>query len=301
MENGNNINANSNLEVEKKKNNKGLLIIIIILLSILILLFTYYLFFFESDNNGNDIKSDNDIVEKDEDKSETSTDEKEIIKDLDLNDPTVKKLSDRVIGICTNNLISDYNDYFYKQDYLDIKNRSLEFKIFLSTYQIFADALNSNSSNVTLTESEVKNAYESLFGENGGYKPTSFTSICGVKFEYKNGIYDSHVSGSSGDGPQCGDTSAGFSQSSLAFAKNIITSTEEKIELYEYYYYEDYSQGDDPIYYSDYNKKNIFFTGDSITKGEVINKYKDKLGQYKYTFIKDSDGVYVFTSVERVK
>ena len=148
----------------------------------------------------------------------------------------------------------------------------------------------------------VKNAYFELFGKDSKYEKTSFSlANCdganGYNWSEKNTRYEAEIL----DG--CGGTTYGGTMSKLGYAKQITSSNLDRIELYEYFAYENPSVDSDVInYYSDYNRTNLITSTTSIyTNEEFFNKFSNQVGVYKYTFEKDRYGTYVFISVEKVK
>ena len=88
--------------------------------------------------------------------------------------------------------------------------------------------------------------------------------------------------------------------SKLGYAKQITSSTMDKIELYEYFALEVVDT--DIKYYSDYNQTNLITSAtDKYSVDDFFTKFTEQVGLYKYTFEKDINGTYVFTSVEKVK
>lgn len=262
--------------------------------------------FFTNKDNSNKL-SNEEIIEQKNNSNDKEEDNKEKVVDLSLDSTVVRSLSDRVIGIYTNNQISNYIDYFYKRDKIILANEPLNMRLAISSHHLATNYCKyaPNLENTYLDESLVKDAYESLFGKNGKYQPTSFNGDCGIEYHYdkKDLKYKSKVPAG------CGGTSCGGSFSKLGYAKQIITDKTDTIELYEYYYR---LNGDDVCIkgegkgvakiYSDYNSKNlILLTKDIIKEEQIFANYRDKLGLYKYTFVKDNSGTYVFTSVEKIK
>jgi len=300
------------MEEKKVNSTNKLLIVLVVLLSLLVGGFGGYIVF--SHISKNDSKNFNKIEGEaiDKDKHESGNKDnidEEIVKDLSLDSTIVQTLSDKVIGVYTNNLLSKYEDYFYKNDKVILVDEDITFKLSLAAETIsdyfkrdnFGYNCDSGVCGVSyIDEDSLKQAYYSLFGNNTTYTRESFnlsgcTSSSNYTWSSVNNRYETKIP----DG--CGGTVCGGTISKLAYAKQITSSTVDKIEIYEYFYKE--VCGDNiNYYYSDYNKNNLIGSTTNLSNPEdVFTKYTDKLGQYKYTFVKDSDGIYVFTSVEKVK
>lgn len=247
---------------------------------------------------------------KDDFKNNDNNDKEQVvIIDLSLDNSKVKNLSDKVIGVYTNNMMTSYEDYFYKKDRIAMSEEDMSFKLSLAAetvsgffgYDETNYDCNTGICGISFVSEElIKDAYFDLFGKEAYYERASFSvATCqgrdGYTWSQENNRYESEVSGG------CGDAVCGGSESKLGYAKQIISSDIDKIELYEYFYYvQCLDDGEGSNIYSDYNKTNLIHVG-YLNSEEVFSKYKNQLGQYKYTFEKDKYGTYVFTSVEKVK
>jgi len=239
--------------------------------------------------------------------------EQEIIIDLSLDNSTVKNLSDKVIGVYTNNEMADYIDYFYKKDRILLNEQDISFKLSLAL-ETLTDLFDFNSDGYDcntgicgisyISEEIVKDAYFDLFGNDAHYERALFTnsnSNCsgseGYVWSDENNRYESVSYGG------CGGFVFGGTISKLGYAKQITSSNLDRIELYEYFAYEAPSVDSDVVrYYSDYNRTNLIIsTTDRYSNDVFFNEFVDDVGIYKYTFEKDKYGTYVFTSVEKVK
>lgn len=235
-----------------------------------------------------------------------------IYKDLLISDSVVKDLSSKVIGIYTNNMLSRYSDYFYKRNKITLADEDISFKLSLaaesvrSSFSVSNDGYNCDSGVCGISyidEATIKNAYYNLFGSTGYSRATFYVADCvgsdGYTWSSQNNRYEANVV----DG--CGGVSFGGAISKLGYAKKISSDSETTIELYEYFAYQYPGDEDEEVnYYSDYNKTQLI-TSISIekdySKDEFFSNFSNKSGLYKYTFKKDKDGIYVFTSVEKVK
>ena len=260
------------------------LLIIIVLISSITIAFTVG-YIMSVDNNQVEKNPDIGVVEK---QDETTI-------DLNENSTLVKALSEKVLDIYTNNEFSHYMDYFYKQDTLELDSADSKFKLSLAS-----ESLDSSIFDVTdegrymvISEEEIKESYESLFGLNTYQRGDFYNAVFTFIWSEQNQDYRTLVLNGLG-GATCGGV-----QTDFAYAKQIKSSLENKIEIYEYFYVADC--GENIQYYSDYNKTNLIMTSSSISKEEMLEKYSNQLGIYKYTFVEDINGIYVFTRVEKVK
>lgn len=292
-----------NNNVNKKIN--ILTALVVVLIALVIILGGSFAYMYFGDNTGNDVPMWG-----------NGQNSGESIKDLSLDDPVVKELSDKVIGAYANNYASSYEDYFYKRDKIVLANEDISFKLSLTAESLF-DSFKTYDEGYDcdtgvcgisyIDEATLKNAYYKLFGNDSEYSRATFT-VGGCSGEYKwsneNNRYESLIEGG------CGGATCGGVDGELAFAKQITSTNENKIEIYERLYYLDCAT-DGEYYYYDYNKTKLIGAMDSILPSNInsyddereyiFNNYADKLDMYKYTFVKDSNDNYAFTSVEKVK
>lgn len=234
----------------------------------------------------------------------SNNDESGEITNLQLSDDLVKNLASKVIGRYDSNTLH-YTDYFYKRDKVILANESLEFRLSMAANavasnlkSIGSDCKNDIGGIYYIDENTLKESYYEIFGKDSVYNRTSFhiSYICGPgTFNWSdiNNRYEANaICG-------CGGGAIGGTMTELAYAKQVKTKIETKIEIYEYFAFVDYSS-EKIKYYSDYAQKNLI-NSDQITTANIFEKYKDKVGLYKYTFVQDDNGTYVFTSVEKVR
>lgn len=290
-----------------EKNNKLWLGILIgVLASLVVGLVGYIVYDKVLSNDVDEVVDTKDDFNNNDDKVQQ---EQEIIIDLSLDNFTVKNLSDKVIGVYTNNMMTSYEDYFYKKDRIVMSEEDMSFKLSLAAETVSGffgkdknvyDCSNGICGISYATEELIKDAYFDLFGKDSQYERLSFSvancdGVEGYNWSEENKRFESKILYG------CGGAVCGGSESKLGYAKQIISSDIDKIELYEYFYYvQCLDDGEDSNIYSDYNKTNLIHVG-YLNSEEVFSKYKNQLGQYKYTFEKDKYGTYVFTSVEKVK
>ena len=287
------------MENEVKKSNKGLYAIITILCIAVLGLggFIVYDKFIKEDKEKSNI-SDNQT-------SKDNTDSKLVETTLSNDDPKVKDLANKVIGVFTNSILFgdyfEYNNYFYKKDKVILKDESLKFKLSLAAAKMEIKSLE-NDDNIIyyIEENDLKDTYYSLFGKDSNYERTDImVDNCpnSLSWSNENNRYEKVVPKTGG----CGGTSFGGVYVKLGYAKQKKNSNTDIIDLYEYFI----SLNPEKGVYSDYNNTNLITTFTNYDNNkiidEVVNEYEDKVGIYKYSFVKDSDGNYVFTSVEKVR
>ena len=235
------------------------------------------------------------------------------VKDLSLNSTIIKQLSKDTIGVYTNNIISEYADYFYRKDKIILEEEDISFRLSLAAETIsdkFEEDRVGYDCNTGICgisyidEENLKNAYYSLFGTSSKYERANFSlASCagydGYKWNEEKNRFEAEIK----DG--CGGANCGGSVSKVAYAKEYISNDSDKIEIYEYYIKVDCAL-DSNVFnvYSDYNATNLIYTAKTMEDASIaslLNTNKDKLGLYKYTFEIDKNDTYVFLSVEKVK
>ena len=90
----------------------------------------------------------------------------------------------------------------------------------------------------------------------------------------------------------------------VASAKNVITSTEDRMDIYEYYVYKELPSDTNPMfnYYSNNTKENLIISIVEEIDDTIFNDYSDSVGLNKYVFVFDKvTNEYVFKNIEKVK
>ena len=238
-------------------------------------------------------KSDNERVESNS-SVDVKNNENEVITDLSLDSTIVKSLR--------NIINSDSEEHLYKNNKVIFADEDITLKLTIAATYIsnlfMTDEYGYDCSNgicgISYTsEDKIKNAYYEIFGKDSKYNRSNFYvyNNCGTySWSEENNRYEAKMSFG------CGGAWCGIPMIKPAYAKLITSFSENRIEIYDYFYYSECEGG----YYSDYNKTNLI-TDSNISEEELFNNYTDKLGMYKYTFVDEGNGNYVFTSVERVK
>ena len=288
-----------NLNIKQNKSGStGLGIIIGLLIAVIVGMGAYIVF-----DKVIDKHKDEGTKETTPKSSQTTTTEKE----LDINSDLIKKLS-KVVGAYKNDELSKYTNYFYKNKKVILKDEPLEFRLSLAARTLDNSSFKEDKTDFDpengkfgiayVSEDLVKDAYKNIFGTTSDYKRSNFDlGNCANDYTWSstNNRYESpYIEG-------CGGSSCEWINSKVSSAKQITTKSEDKIEIYEKII--NFSGCESTMkYYADYDKTNLLEEVSSVLDEEVLfNKYSDKASTYKYTFVKDSAGNYVFTSVEKVK
>lgn len=248
------------------------------------------------------LSNNSESIENNNNNDENNDINKAGVINLDLSSDLVKDLSSKVI-----NNYSVSSIYFYERDKIIIEDEPMSFKLALAselaeTKSLGSDCQNNKEGIIYIEEQELVNAYYEIFGSEVKYeKVSSFyrSRYCSAKYNWSsiNNRYEAKgVCGCGGGGPMDGPVTQ------LAYAKQEKNNEETKVELYEYFALSIWDDEESKYkYYSDYNKTNFIGLDVYNSKIDFFNKYSEQLGLYKYTFVQDNNGTYVFTSVERVK
>ena len=223
-------------------------------------------------NNGVDnskVLFDENIIKKDEEKGNISLDDSII---TNLMKPFYDGNKPR-LGI-----INSYFDSFHKDGVskISVADLSNDIKIIMA-YGNFGFYK-------TISEKELIESYKIIFGSDSDYKREDKILLCpGPSLVYSNGMYVEDK-----DDIGCGGYTMDKDIATLAYA----LKDDKKIEVYEYFIV--FAESDDTIY-----------SGDKVIgkkeKGKDFIVNPDDALLYKYVFEKNNEGLYVFSSVEKVK
>lgn len=275
--------------MEKNKNN---FIPVVIVLIILLLGLSGYVVYdkflsnigknIENNDNNSNVNNDDVII-------------------LDLSSDLVKDLSSKVI-----NNYSVSSIYFYERDKIIIKDEPMSFKLSLASELVETKSLGNDCQNgkegiLYIEEQELVNAYYGIFGSDIKYEKVSSidkSRYCSDEFHWSNTNNRYEAKGVCG----CGGGSIDGPITQLAYAKQVKNSEKTKVELYEYFVLSvwDYEKSK-YRYYSDFNETNLIEVNSNSSNDEFFEKYSEQVGLYKYTFVQDDNGIYVFTTIEKVK
>lgn len=281
-----------------KKSGNILLIVITVLLIVLIGIGGVLIYQNLRDDRQvtNEDSSEN---KKEEDNDSSLDQEKTVVKDLSLNSTVVQELSSLFYNKYNNaDTLSDldgYDNYFYLDSKFDVSSLTNEFKLWM--------VLKKNDFPTSIEEYDLKEKFYSIFGDKVVYTHLEKINSKGgmVFYSYKDGTYyKDYLNDGIGNDAICGG-----SRSKLLTAQEIIENNITRIEITEAVAFEKCpfadSIEDDSIseFYKDYN--NSEFVEQYKNKNNPLDEHPEKYAQYKYTFVKDSNDIYAFTSVERIK
>lgn len=272
-----------NYNEEKKKRN-GLLVVVIILLVILIGVGGVIIY----QNYQNNELQDVGTTDKTDDEHVGSENNNQgpVVKDLSLDSTIVRELSSVFYGKYLSGA-DNYDDYFYKNDRTEVASLAVEFKIWMALKKL-------NLPDV-VSEEELKEEFFGIYGKNSNYVHLDKIGYCPI-YEYND--YGNYIYAA-----ECGGTVCGGSISKLIRAQEIVEKGAKRIEIIEAVAFDScrYSDSSDNIskFYKDYNYTE--FVEEYDNSKNPLDEHPEKYAQYKYTFVENSDGVYVFTNVERVK
>ena len=256
---------------ENKKSKLGLGIIIGVLVSLVIGLTGFIVYDKVSSDDNNKVENEN-----------TSNDNNtgsESVTELSLSSTLVNSLSNIFHGKYLNYGASKYDNYFYKQNKIIITNVPDNLKMVM-TFKVlgYPDSIAS---------SDFEKEYQQIFGSNA--KPSvSRIEECDADYELVNGYYQ-HPEIYGG----CGGTTSELTYSKLIKAIQIKDSTTDKIVISEAVAFVNPGGS-----YKDVNYTQLV---DANGDENPLDKDYTKYAQYDYTFVKDANGIYVFTSVEKIK
>lgn len=279
-----------NYNEEKKKGNVLLVIVIVLLV---ILIGVGGVIIYQNYQNKNDSLQDVGTADQTDDDnvgSENNNQEPNV-KDLSLDSTIVRELSSIFYGKYLSASLDDYNDYFYKNNKTEISLAPVELKVWMTLKKMGLPEV--------ITESKLKDEYFGIFGKNTTYYAIDEINYC-PSYEYNsnNGFYSKLSDG-------CGGTGCGGSTTKLIGAKEIIEKNQKRIEITEAVAFEKCPFSDSnpseviSEFYKDY--KYSEFVEEYDNSKNPLDVHPEKYAQYKYIFVEDNSGVYVFTSVERVK
>lgn len=210
-------------------------------------------------------------------------------------------------------VVVDLSKIFYREADLDIYSLKWHFAsektnvVDMSMNLKFRMLIEKLGYPTSITEEDFKKEYKNVFGSLDGYVIVDDNTYVNSSescqaYDYNDGSYVIDEYEDAG----CGGTSNIVVLSKLVDAKKIIEDGQERIEIFEavasgrslenggmaYYKYSKNFNSDDAVIdtYSESHKEKNPLDGD-------YSKYS----MYKYTFVKNSEGIYAFTSVERTQ
>ena len=236
---------------------------------------------------------------------ETTTEE-EVGEELDVNSDLVTNL------VKYPNLMNDiwlgknYTGYFYANDSINVNTMSNKVKIVMAihalgdynyiydTYTVDTSAVDTT---VSIPEEDIKESYYKIFGSSVEFKTESLDgNDCGLTaFTYDSGskVYKESVNG-------CGGTALPYYETKIIKA----VKYSDRIEITEKVVYVEleWDESSSETYQFVYTNKDKTNKLATVSSNEEISidDYLDRLDSYKYTFKKDGDNYYFYSS-EKVK
>ena len=256
---------------ENKKSKLGLGILIGVLVSLIIGLAGFIVY-------DKVLSEDNNKVEN-ENASNNNNTGSENVTELSLSNTLVNSLSNIFYGKYLHSEATIYDNYFYKQSKTVVSNVPDELKMIMTFKYL------NNPEKVSVAEYE--KAYRQIFGSSSTPVKLNKTDDCDTNYELVNGYYQ-HPELSS-----CGGMGNGITYSKLIKAIQIKDTTTDKIVISEAVAFVNPSGS-----YKDVNYTQLI---DANVDKNPLDKDYTKYAQYDYTFVKDANGIYVFTSVEKIK
>ena len=176
-----------------------------------------------------------------------------------------------------------YSNYFYQNDKIMISEVPVDLKIWIILKELgLPDSVDEN---IVISE------YIKLYGSVKGYR------VIDILHNYETYKFEKGKYSKVNDDSECVLT--GATNSKLAYARNLFNSKDSIIDIYEYVYFMNINEDGTYSYYSDYEKTKLIVTSETDISETIFDDYSEKLGLYKYRFIKNNDN-YNFISVEKI-
>lgn len=269
--------------MEEKKKGKGLVVALVLFILVSIGLGGYIVY--------DKVLTKEEVKTKTEEKKENK---KEETVSIDIDDESIislfKNSHASVIGP---------DSKIFQNDELKVENMDEDYKWNLAS-NIYYDKSVNVGNKLELKESDVKNAYESIFGPKTYNRPNEIKTICEVfKYNEISKKYEAQTGG-------CGGATAFGEYEKIVKA----TKYNDRIEITSAVIFTD---GQTNAMYKDYDKKEKI---KDLTEEDLVNtvdnpsekrfkdyviENKDKLDNYVYTYKLNEDGFYYYTGVKRIK
>lgn len=272
----------------EKKNNKGIVVALVVAIFIILGLGGYIIY-------DKVLSTEKESKQEESKKEEVNKDEKEKYEEVSIDDEIVTKL---IKNVTADTIDVKTAGYFYEKGKILNTEVSNQMKLYLAIQMIQGnpDEMEKNLSKVT--PENIASAVKEIFGPDATYTDETLNDACrGMKYNSKTQKYSAYYG--------CGGALIPTYHGTIVKARkyNDRLEIDQKAMLITYEQSKT-NTGDIII--------NIFNPNDKIDSFEIksdddwpeakdlLEKYKDKLATYKYTFNLE-DGNYYFYSVEKVE
>lgn len=183
---------------------------------------------------------------------------------------------------------NDFFDIYYKN-----KEFSSEFIIYLAIINIQKDSFRIDcNKTIEIDKKIVDNKIKEIFGSKIKYNDTDIITLNNsLKIEYVENLKKYIITNS-----KCSGNNFGTGYIETEFLS--YQETNGILQIIEYAYYIDYKKDEDGQYIINYYDS-LDNTGNIIAKNKITEK--DKLLKYKLVFEKDTEGIYAFKKIEKLK
>ena len=277
------------MEENNKKVNILLIILIVLIVLFLIGLIGYKIIGNSPKKNKNEEEKNN-IIDKDKNKSREEKDNSigEEFISLDIEDDSLLDMFEAVHY--KKWLIPD--EKIFNNNKLTVEEMSEQYKLGLASNEFLLQEQRDNSGYSIIKESDVRKAYEKIFGTNTYQRVEMIDLNCP--------IYHFNPSTSTYEGYSNCEKIPNY------YSREVVTSIKkysDRMEFISVVVFEDLSFN----LYRDFHKTQYIKTltyeesKDADYKESYIRQIQDSLQEYKYTFTLNEDGFYYYTGVERTK
>lgn len=262
--------------MEQNKTKKGSIVVIIILFLIILALGGYIAF-------------DKLVLNKKEEKVTTT------VKDIEIDLNAMYQVSNTLnqLDNTFNDINSKYLGYIYVKDKLELKKFDSTAALFLALH----DNLKATGTQQEVFSQQIKNNYESIFGQSSKYEPTNIDAG-----DYYKILYDA-----ASNKYLYTLNPIIINQNNGYVACNIKTILEsDGIIVTRKVFYKEYDATMTSVsIYKDSSKTQLLGTlqlrNGFLNNKEVIAKYGSKIDTYQYTFKQNTIDNYTFSKIQKIK
>ena len=280
---------------QEKKKGVGLKVVIVLLILVILGLVGYIAY----DKGYISLGKKETKTEEKKDSDVTNKEKVEKKEELDIES---KEVTDLYYN-SNNHLVIGIDEKVYNSSELKVSDMTEDYKMALA-YNIFKKDINTKNEGTytieSVSEENVKSAYEKLFGSNTYKKVSEFKLYCAnFKYNESQKLYEAITGG-------CGGTSAFGKVDTILSA----TKYEDRLEIVSGVVFID---AETSAMYKDFGKKTKIkdLTEDEMANtmgntwetkfSKYIKENSDKVAEYTYTYKINSDGSYTYTGVKNTK